>query len=86
MSSFTSSSLAKSPEAILKTHSPIGSLARVYGVITFILEHPDKVEVYLKYQEWPWEELKAQHPISPENAATLRPRELVRKSVEDSFV
>ena len=33
----------KSPEAILQSHSPIGSLAKVYGVITFILEHPERI-------------------------------------------
>ena len=56
----------KSPEAILQSHSTIGSLAKVYGVITFILEHPDKLEVYLKAQERLWEELKEKHPLSPE--------------------
>ena len=71
----------KSPEAILQSHSSIGSLARVYGVITFILEHPDVVEVYLKDQERIWEELKVQYPLSPDMLLRfVRTRELLRKS------
>ncbi len=71
----------KSPEAILQSHSSIGSLAKVYGVITFILEHPDRVEVYLKDQDRLWEELKGKHPLSPEMLQRfVRTRELFRKS------
>jgi uncharacterized protein (DUF433 family) len=71
----------KSPEAILQSHSSIGSLARVYGAITFILEHPDLVEVYLKDQERLWEELKAQHPICPEMLQRfIRTHEPLRKA------
>jgi len=49
--------------------------------ITFILEHPDVVEVYLKDQELLWEELKVQHPLSPDMLQCfVRTRELLRKS------
>ncbi len=37
----------KSPEAILQSYPSFGSLAKVYGAITFILEHPDSVQAYL---------------------------------------
>ena len=53
----------------------------MYGVITFILEHPDQVEVYLKDQERLWEELKEKHPLSLEMLQRfIRTRELFRKS------
>lgn len=70
----------KSPEAILQSYSSIGSLAKVYGVITFILEHPEKVAAYLEDQERLWEELKRRHPIPPDMLQRfVRSRELFRK-------
>jgi hypothetical protein len=47
----------RSAEAIFEAYSSIGSLAKVYGAITFILEHPDEVEAYLKDQDRILEEL-----------------------------
>ena len=41
----------RSAEAIFEAYPSIGSLAKVYGAITFILEHPDAVEAYLKDQD-----------------------------------
>jgi uncharacterized protein (DUF433 family) len=41
----------KSPEAILQAYRSIGSLAKVYGAITFVLEHPEAVEAYLNEQD-----------------------------------
>ena len=38
-------------EAILAAYSSIGSLAKVYGAITFILEHPGEIEAYLEDQD-----------------------------------
>ena len=71
----------RSPEAILQSYSPIGSLAKIYGIITFILENPDKIEAYLKDQDRLWEELKEKHPLSPDMLERfVRARELVRKS------
>lgn len=53
----------RSAEAILEAYPFIGSLAKVYGAIAFILEHPDTIEVYLKAQERVFEDLKAQYPM-----------------------
>jgi uncharacterized protein (DUF433 family) len=58
--------LGRSPEAILEAYPAIGSLANVYGVITFVLEHPDAIEAFLKDQELLHADLKAQHPLPPE--------------------
>jgi hypothetical protein len=70
----------KSPEAILQSHSSIGSLAKVYGVITFILEHPDRIAAYLRGQERLWEELKEKHPLPSDMLQRfVRSRELFRK-------
>ena len=41
----------RSAEAIFDAYPSIGSLAKVYGAITFILEHPTEVEAYLKDRE-----------------------------------
>src|SRR5215475_16224796 len=54
----------RSAEAIFEAYPSIGSLAKVYGAITFILEHPNAVEAYLKDQDRIWEELKTQYPMS----------------------
>ena len=71
----------RSPESILQSYPSIGSLAKVYGVITFILEHPAAVENYLQDQNRLWEELQQEHPISEEMLQKFyRARELARKS------
>jgi uncharacterized protein (DUF433 family) len=56
----------RSAEAIFEAYPSIGSLAKVYGVITFILEHPDEIAAYLKDQERTFEEIKARYPMPPE--------------------
>src|SRR6266568_6188896 len=53
----------RSAEAIFEAYPSVGSLAKVYGSITFILEHPAEVEAYLKDQDRIFEEIKAQHPM-----------------------
>src|SRR6266567_3385043 len=53
----------RSAEAIFEAYPSIGSLAKVYGAITFVLEHADEVEAYLKDQDRLFEELKAQYPM-----------------------
>jgi uncharacterized protein (DUF433 family) len=53
----------RSAEAIFDAYPSIGSLAKVYGAITFILEHPTEVEAYLKDQERIFEKFKAEHPM-----------------------
>ena len=44
-------------------HCVTSSLARVYGTITFILEHPKEIEAYLEDQDRRYEEFKASHPL-----------------------
>ena len=56
----------RSAEGIFEAYPSIGSLAKVYGAITFILEHPDEVEVYLRDQCRILEELKARYPMPQE--------------------
>jgi uncharacterized protein (DUF433 family) len=56
----------RSADAIFEAYPSIGSLARVYGTITFILEHPEDVEAYLAAQDRRYEDFKAQHPLTPD--------------------
>jgi uncharacterized protein (DUF433 family) len=53
----------RSAEAIFEAYPSIGSLAKVYGAITFILEHPTEVDAYLTDQERIFEEIKARYPM-----------------------
>ena len=41
----------RSAEAIFDAYPAIGSLAKVYGAITFLLEHPTDIEHYLQEQD-----------------------------------
>src|SRR5260221_3879902 len=56
----------QSAEAIFESYPSIGSLVKVYGAITFILEHPAEVEAYLRDQDRILEEIKAQYPMPQE--------------------
>jgi uncharacterized protein (DUF433 family) len=56
----------RTAEAILDAYPSIGALARVYGAIAFILEHPTDIEAYLADQDRAFEEIKARYPMSPE--------------------
>jgi uncharacterized protein (DUF433 family) len=56
----------RSAEAIFDAYPSIGSLAKVYGAITFILEHPAEVDEYLADQDRIFEEIKARHPMPAE--------------------
>jgi len=47
----------------------LGSLVRVYGAITFYLEHEDEVDDYTARQIERWEELRKDHPL-PERLKT----------------
>jgi uncharacterized protein (DUF433 family) len=58
-----------SPETILQDFAHIGSLAKVYGAITFILENPGLVEFYLADQERQWNELETNYPLPPDMRA-----------------
>jgi len=53
----------RSPEAIFEAYPSLGSLARVYGAITFILEYPDDVATYLLDQDRIFEEIREQYPM-----------------------
>jgi uncharacterized protein (DUF433 family) len=71
----------KSAEAILQSYPSIGSLAKVYGAITFILEQPETVRDYLRDQERLWQELQQTHPLPDDMLQRFyRARELFRKS------
>lgn len=54
----------RSPEAILQAYPSIGSLAKVYGAIAFILRHPEEVESYLRQQDALGKELEEKHPLT----------------------
>jgi uncharacterized protein (DUF433 family) len=56
----------RSAEAIFDAYSSIGSLAKVDGAITFILEHPTEVDEYLADQDRIFEEIKARYPMPAE--------------------
>ena len=58
----------RSAEAIFEAYPSLGSPAKVYGAITFILEHPVEVEMYLNDQDRIFEEIKAKYP---------RPQEMI---------
>src|SRR5260370_1912826 len=56
----------KSAESIFESYPSIGSLAKVYGAITFILEHPTDVDTYLADQDRRYEEIQARYPLTPD--------------------
>ena len=56
----------RSADAIFEAYPSIGSLAKTYGAITFILEHPKEIEAYLEAQDGRYEEFKVQHPLTPD--------------------
>lgn len=58
----------RSPEEIFEAYRSIGSLAKLYGAITFILEHPSEIDSYMKEQSGRWEAFKARIPLPPEMA------------------
>ncbi len=69
-----------SPETILQDFPQIGSLAKVYGAITFILENPGLVELYLTEQERLWNELERKYPLTPDMKARFEQgREVLKR-------
>ena len=46
-----------------QAYPSIGSLAKVYGAITFVLAHPSEVDAYLKDQDRVFEDIKARYPL-----------------------
>ena len=71
----------RSAEAIFEAYPSIGSLAKVYGAIAFILEHPTEIDAYLKDQERIFEEIKARYPM-PDDLIERFERVKHEKSVE----
>jgi uncharacterized protein (DUF433 family) len=56
----------RSAEAIFEAYPSIGSLAKVYSAVTFILEHPQVIEAYLAEQDRRYEEIQARYPLPPD--------------------
>jgi uncharacterized protein (DUF433 family) len=54
----------RTAEAIFEAYPSIGSLAKVYGAITFILEHSKEIDAYLEEQDRRYEEVKARYPLT----------------------
>ena len=50
----------------------IGSLEKVYGAFTFILDHPQAVDSYLEQQQALWNRFREEHPIRDEMMARFR--------------
>jgi uncharacterized protein (DUF433 family) len=56
----------RTAEDIFRAFPSIGSLAKVYGVLTFILKYPEAVEAYLQEEQRAYEQFQASHPLPPE--------------------
>jgi uncharacterized protein (DUF433 family) len=56
----------QSAESIFEAFPLIGSLAKVYGAIAFILDHVKEVEEYLTDQDRRYDEFKAENPLPQE--------------------
>jgi uncharacterized protein (DUF433 family) len=55
----------RSAESIFEAYPSIGSLARVYGAIALILEHPKEIEAYLEDQDRRYGEIEKRYPLTP---------------------
>jgi uncharacterized protein (DUF433 family) len=62
----------RAAEGIFDAYPAIGSLAKVYGAIAFVLEHPKEIDAYLEDQERIFEEVKDRHPIPAEMIERLK--------------
>ena len=59
--------MAARPRKSSKPNPSIGCLQGCNtGAITFILEHPQEIDSYLKAQDEKWEAFKASNPLSPD--------------------
>ena len=72
----------KTLEALLEAFPSIGSLARVHGLIAFMLKHPQFIESYLREQDALWDRFRKEHPIPDDMLERLRrtKKELSRRS------
>ena len=64
----------RTAEDILRAYPSIGSLAKIYGVLTFILEQPQEIAVYLQREEAAYDEFCATHPLPAEMIEPFEPR------------
>jgi uncharacterized protein (DUF433 family) len=62
----------RSAEAIFDSYPSMGSLARAYGAITFVLEHPKEIAAYLEDQQRRYEEFRAANPLTPDMLERFR--------------
>ena len=56
----------RTAEDIFRSFPSLGSLAKVCGVLTFIVKHPQEIETYLQGEQRFYEEFQASHPLPPE--------------------
>jgi len=56
----------RSAEDFFAAYPSTGSLAKVYGAIAFILEHPVEIAAYQSDQERLLEQIKMRYPMSPD--------------------
>ena len=56
----------RTADAIFEAYPSTGCLAKVYGAITFILEHPKEIDAYLEEQDRRFEEIQARYPLTPD--------------------
>jgi hypothetical protein len=64
-SSLTKFRNGRSAESIFEAYPSIGSLAKVYGAIALILEHPKEIEAYLEDQDRRYGEIEKRNPLTP---------------------
>ena len=50
---------------MFRSYPSIGLLAKVYGTITFILEHPEEIDAYLEAQDRAYEKYTVENPLTP---------------------
>ena len=58
----------RAAEAILEAYPALGSLAKVYGAIAFVLEHPAEIDSYLRDQVRRYDEFRAANPLPQDMA------------------
>ena len=56
----------RTAEDIFRAYPSIGSLAKVYGVITHVLEHPEEIEAYLQDEARAFRDFQEAHPLPGE--------------------
>jgi uncharacterized protein (DUF433 family) len=62
----------QSAEDLFRAYPSVGSLAKIYGVLTYILEHPAEIEAYLQAESDYFDSFAAANPLPPEMLAPLQ--------------